>query len=791
MLPMGDDDDNNGKGKKKPHKTFVAKNTVHSNMADPEQLVRNPRLLLFFVCFWPLAILALFASSAPGKDHFAPPPGVGQLSPAEAAAVVNANEHNNKKHFDKFELRKVLDRVDVMGYGPTHPRVAFVVVGSTKDALIESVESIFSTTDLNRIFVVCAVLDNGRGEDPDLVKTLRKIEEGSVPHWHGLKRDVHSDEKPKGDDEGETHSPKIHVMFHSQQKGLAASRSDAANFVKILVRTHEDAGFKSPDEDIILLLVQGGSQFKDSHWLSEVTPALIVAPPLLGLRNHEVAMKLANAISFHTEGRGKRTSFDAKLEPIIGDAPASDINMSSGKNFRTPALNGAAIAMRLGTFLNLPETDHAAAMDPWTANLDLALNLWLCADGIDILETVEVIEPEGGVYAKVHMDLSKVARVASTWMDDLFRERFFQAYAAEVAGSEADPENDDDEAITRVDWETAVTKSQRSNQSQQLSKRCRTFEWYIQEANTDLSGILEMKLKEDHRFDPVLGEDEESESSDSDESKDEKEEPIVGEDEGSEGSSDSDESKDEKEDESESDESQDEDEEEKEIEAHIAPPVIYENNAKEHSDGAAGEKAEKAGEDVAGKKKPSTPLRPENLEIVQMPEMVDVAFVDVSGGHEEHPHKLALDANGQPGYIHDETALRKNPPPLNLPDGFLKDTCRHNPRDFNYKMMHERIVVETEYEKTKNEEGEPRPKIFCLVYTIDKFHDRIPFIRETWGPKCDGFMVGSNATDPSIGAVNIPHEGPEIYHNIWQKVRSMWSYIYDNYYEKYDWFHIG
>lgn len=52
-------------------------------------------------------------------------------------------------------------------------------------------------------------------------------------------------------------------------------------------------------------------------------------------------------------------------------------------------------------------------------------------------------------------------------------------------------------------------------------------------------------------------------------------------------------------------------------------------------------------------------------------------------------------------------------------------------------------------------------------------------------------MVGSNKTDASIGAVDIPHEGPEEYNNIWQKVRSMWSYIYDNYYEKYDWFHIG
>jgi len=52
-------------------------------------------------------------------------------------------------------------------------------------------------------------------------------------------------------------------------------------------------------------------------------------------------------------------------------------------------------------------------------------------------------------------------------------------------------------------------------------------------------------------------------------------------------------------------------------------------------------------------------------------------------------------------------------------------------------------------------------------------------------------LVGSTKTDPAFDAVNILHEGPEEYDNIWQKVRSMWSYIYDNYYEKYDWFHIG
>lgn len=33
--------------------------------------------------------------------------------------------------------------------------------------------------------------------------------------------------------------------------------------------------------------------------------------------------------------------------------------------------------------------------------------------------------------------------------------------------------------------------------------------------------------------------------------------------------------------------------------------------------------------------------------------------------------------------------------------------------------------------------------------------------------KCDGFMVASTKTDKTLGTVNIPHEGPEEYNNIW------------------------
>lgn len=52
-------------------------------------------------------------------------------------------------------------------------------------------------------------------------------------------------------------------------------------------------------------------------------------------------------------------------------------------------------------------------------------------------------------------------------------------------------------------------------------------------------------------------------------------------------------------------------------------------------------------------------------------------------------------------------------------------------------------------------------------------------------------MIASNETDQKLGTVRVAHDGPDAYNNIWQKVRSIWSYIYGHYYETYDYFHIG
>jgi glycoprotein-N-acetylgalactosamine 3-beta-galactosyltransferase len=59
------------------------------------------------------------------------------------------------------------------------------------------------------------------------------------------------------------------------------------------------------------------------------------------------------------------------------------------------------------------------------------------------------------------------------------------------------------------------------------------------------------------------------------------------------------------------------------------------------------------------------------------------------------------------------------------------------------------------------------------------------------GGHCDGYMAATLYSEVESGTVHIPHLGEEAYGNMWQKVRSMWSYVHDNFIDSYDFFHIG
>lgn len=87
------------------------------------------RLFLALACFWPLLLMVLFI----GNEPTATESNDGSSPSAAIRKVINPG----------LSFRKYMDRVDVMGYGPTHPRVAVVIVGDDRAKILSSVESVF------------------------------------------------------------------------------------------------------------------------------------------------------------------------------------------------------------------------------------------------------------------------------------------------------------------------------------------------------------------------------------------------------------------------------------------------------------------------------------------------------------------------------------------------------------------------------------------------------------------------------------------------------------------------
>jgi len=616
-----------------------------SDFGIPKSDSGKAKLFLFAACLWPIFILSLFASSAPHYDS-------SGSTGADGRQLQRPGPPQGDGEF--IHVNNILDRVDILGYGPTHPRVAVVIVGSDKENLLASLESVFHFTDMNRIFIVAVVVD-GHEEDAKFAAELTKIDSGQIPHWHGSHPDIHQ----PGDSavaEEDPHGKKVHVIFNPQPVGVSESRQDAVQFIEILQRHHEEAGLKSPHEDLILLLLQSGAQLTSTKWLAPVTQALIVPPPIIGREDPNVAMKLANAVSFNLEGPNKRTSFDMTFTKHMDSEPtAEQINESSGMSWPTPALNGAAVAMRLETYLHLPSQDISLA-EEWPADLDLALNLWLCADGIDILRDVDVISMKQVPAAPLGPRMA--ARFAAAWMDAVTSKKFFNAYTKVY----------DD--VTWLEWEKLMSQARTSDTfTRDLPKKCRSINWYAEHVNPDFTDLL-------------------TES------------------------------------------------------AQIAQPVEVKKPTKEEgmpNVKAPGDKrpGDDSDEDFAipqrtgDKKKPSKPLCDECLKIVQKAHEIDIAYEDVSGGHKEHPHLGAVGPDGKLGYVHDETALRKDPPVFSMKGEELKNACEKH--DNNYRMLHDKVVVDFKADEEANKSGKRRDKIFCLVYTIDSGHPKIPAIRETWG----------------------------------------------------------
>lgn len=182
-----------------------------------------------------------------------------------------------------------------------------------------------------------------------------------------------------------------------------------------------------------------------------------------------------------------------------------------------------------------------------------------------------------------------------------------------------------------------------------------------------------------------------------------------------------------------------------------------------------------------------------------------------------HPHAGAKDSNNQWGYVPDITLLRQHhletygatkvyPISAFNVSEYLDYACGRNittgwEGKAGFDLMQKVQIDKTQLQYDNGEDQHSTtalstrssrpPKVLCAIYTYDKNHPRLEAISRIWGWKCDGFFAASTLTDPSIGAINLPHHGDEAYDNMWQKTRSIWAFIYDNYMNDYDYFWLG
>ena len=91
-------------------------------------------------------------------------------------------------------------------------------------------------------------------------------------------------------------------------------------------------------------------------------------------------------------------------------------------------------------------------------------------------------------------------------------------------------------------------------------------------------------------------------------------------------------------------------------------------------------------------------------------------------------------------------------------------------------------------EKHDEEEG-PQTKLMCVVYTYEGGINETNAIWETWGERCDGFLIASSSSNLTTGHMHMPNSAYNEHaygEDIFQKVLSMMAYLHDNFLDDYD-----
>ena len=320
--------------------------------------------------------------------------------------------------------------------------------------------------------------------------------------------------------------------------GVAKSRRNAAQYIQSL---HEKERLKQSaqnikknyKEEIILTFLRPDSEIHKHDWLEIVSHALLGPIPTYNPTKDSQSFHRRNAVSFALSQRtrlqqhmtdrknkhhphyhhhytqhylhdhkqhntkNKRyttTSLDINLTPIHSTTPLqADIELTNGRSYPTPILEGSATSLLLSTFMELNsnvnvEDSNRYLISTVAADVELSLSLWLCGSGIDIINELHV---EKNVLL-MQKERDYVRNEEKVWLIN------------EWINNNNDGNNEHNNIgqkllqrfnstdISRNMMHEMSLKKNLDGSSSQLRKKCRSFDWYMKEVNIYMQNQLNL-----------------------------------------------------------------------------------------------------------------------------------------------------------------------------------------------------------------------------------------------------------------------------------------------------------
>jgi len=154
------------------------------------------------------------------------------------------------------------------------------------------------------------------------------------------------------------------------------------------------------------------------------------------------------------------------------------------------------------------------------------------------------------------------------------------------------------------------------------------------------------------------------------------------------------------------------------------------------------------------------------------------------------PPESRIGPNGEKGYIHNPKFLIENPKPLVISDHERERICAAPGEGNETPLGNVALHNIRNYMESSKESRDV--KLFCAIYTYSGGLNHTNAASETWAKKCDGVLYASDNSNLETGHVHLPSNSVSGfgYNGMVQRTRTILAYIYDNFLEDYDFFHI-